>query len=193
MKVSLLFLLATIYALPVAGRCSDGVELIWPLSRSGDNLILKLPPRYAGRELDGRGTGEMHVADMTVEDDLMITALWPELNPPADYDSSFWPHGTTMQALIQPRALGGYRGYSINKLESDFDNTIDMGRRAAYAADVLAKSGPVTRDLCQKAKELDSKPEKFGLQRMGIDFKKIFRLSREQSRRNPATGHLLLA
>jgi hypothetical protein len=172
-KVALiLLLLAATYAVPTPGSCKDGVELIWPLSRSGDNLILKLPPRYAGRGLDQIGTKEGGVADMSVEDDLMITALWPELNPPADYDSALFPRGSAMQALIQPRAVASFRGQPINKLESDFDITIDMARRGTCSSEVLARSGPVTQYLCQKTHKFDSKPDKFGLQRVGIDFKK---------------------
>ena len=100
MKISFLFLLAAVCAVPVDGSCKDGVEVIWPLSRDGDNLILELPPKYAGRGLDEMSKSGAQTADMPVEDDLMITALWPELNAPADYDSSFWPHGTVMQTLL---------------------------------------------------------------------------------------------
>ena len=172
MKISFLFLLAAVCAVPVDGSCKDGVEVIWPLSRDGDNLILELPPRYAGRGLDEMSKSGAQTADMPVEDDLMITALWPELNAPADYDSSFWPHGTVMQTLIQPRALANYRGIPMNKLEYDFDEVVDRAQRNTCAADILSRSGPVTRIVCQKSKEFDSKPEQYGLKRIGIDFKK---------------------
>jgi hypothetical protein len=108
-----------------------------------------------------------------VVDELVIMAQWPEFGPASSVDSSYLvPHGATMQTLIEPRAISDYYGQPMNKLEYAFDITVETARREACSADVRANSGPVTQFFCQTAHDLDTKPEKFGLKRIGIDFKK---------------------
>lgn len=164
------FLLATTVS---TGAMADGrnvvsAEIIWPLSRtSGDELLLNLPPGYAGRQLyeDAAKRGpDARATDLPVEDDLLLMARWPNLDPTANYDSSYWPHGAFMQTLLQARALGSYRGQTINTLENAFDNAVAMSTQSLCRAGSGAKGG------CNGPKEGDVKPAKFGLQRLGVDF-----------------------
>lgn len=105
MKVRSFLLLAALCTAPAVGDTKAPVEIIWPRSHSGaDNLILRLPLEYAGPQLDKLDTSELPATDFPVEDDLLITALWPDLAPPAAYDSALEPHGTVMQTLITARA-----------------------------------------------------------------------------------------
>jgi hypothetical protein len=173
LRVKSFFLLAVLCAAPVVGSCKEGVEVIWPLSRnSSDKLILKLPPGYAGPKLDGLNTSEMRATDFPVEEDLVITALWPNLEPPATYDFTLEPHGETMQTLVNARALDSYRNQPINALENAFDSAVMLSVQEPCVAAIQASSGPVTRALCQERTEADVKPAKFGLKRLGVDFKK---------------------
>jgi hypothetical protein len=71
---------------PIVGSCKGGAEIVWPISRNNlDKLILKLPKGYAGPTFDKLDTSEMRATDFPVEEDLVITAIWPDLKPPANY------------------------------------------------------------------------------------------------------------
>jgi hypothetical protein len=173
-KVWSFLLLAALCTAPGVGDAKAPVEIIWPRSHSGaDNLILELPQGYAGPGLDELDTSQLRATDFPVEDDLLITALWPNLEPPAAYDRALEPHGPIMQTLITARATASYRGQSINALENRFDDHIIFALKNACSTDVQTRSGPVTRALCQDRKKPDDKPGKFGLKRLGIDFKKF--------------------
>jgi hypothetical protein len=106
--------------------------------------------------------------DLPVEDELLIFALWPNLEPSANQDSEFYPHGAFMQTMLTARALGSYRGQTINALENAFDAAVTLSTQGDCGLVVGAKGG----GGCKERKEGDVKPAKFGLQRRGVDFNK---------------------
>jgi hypothetical protein len=155
-----------------AAGIPDGVsaEVIWPLSRnSADVVLLKLPPGYAGRLLyeEAAKRGPMaRTTDSPVEDDLLIFAQWPNLEPSANQDRELQPHGAFMQTLLTARAIGSYRGQTINALENAFDGAVVLSTQGPCGLRVGAGAE------CREPKEADVKPAKFGLQRRGVDFNK---------------------
>jgi hypothetical protein len=165
----------------VAGCCA---EVIWPLFRDGDNLILKLPPGYAGPGIDARNTSEAPVADLSVEDSLVLEALWPRLEPAVPYDFSLFPHDRMMQVLMEPRAVSSYRGLPINKLENAYADATWLSGTQTCTPQVQSSSGPVTRKLCKERKSADPKPDKFGLKRLGIDFNRYTDYSEQHQLQN---------
>jgi hypothetical protein len=168
----LAFLLAATLSTGAVAEVPDavGAEIIWPLSRnSPDEVLLKLPPGYAGRDLyeEAAKRGPMaRATDLPVEDELLIFALWPNLEPSANQDSELQPHGAFMQTMLTARALGSYRGKTINALENAFDAAVILSTQGPCGLMVGSDGG------CKERKEADVKPAKFGLQRQGVDFNK---------------------
>ena len=175
----LAFLLAvTVSAGAVAGGAEVvGAEIRWPLSHnSADELVLNLPPGYSAPQLykDAANRGPVaRATDLPVEDELVIKALWPNLEPPATHDYALEPRGATMEALVTPRAVQSYRGQPINTLENAFDDAVWMFARSLCGVPVQTGIHPdpyATR--CDPSKAADVKPVRYGLQRQGVDFKK---------------------
>ena len=76
-------------------------------------------------------------------------ALWPSLDPTANYDSALQPHGAFMQTLLIARALSSYRGQPINAMENAFDDAVMMSTRHLC----LTGSGAISG--CNERKEAD--------------------------------------
>jgi hypothetical protein len=175
--------LVALSASPLAGLCKGGTEIIWPLSRnSPDKLILELPKGYGGPTLDKLDTSEMRATDLPLEEDLVITAMWPDLQPPATYQYTIQPSGASMETLVIARAIGSYQGQPINALETAVDNAVDLSVWLACNAAAQDSSGAITKGLCQTRRNADTKAPKFGLKRLGMDFNKYSDYS-EQLRR----------
>jgi hypothetical protein len=148
----------------------------WPLGRSGrDRVLLDVPIGFASRDRAANamnsavyGPGGPPNINDQIHEDLLLTALWPELVPDngANHGEFNLPGGgRIMMALIHSAAIEDYEHRHYNALQADYDIAIESSTKRLCV-------GVMAQSRCYKRETADAKPSQFGLQRLGVDFSK---------------------
>jgi hypothetical protein len=158
-------------------------DISWPLGRNGkERILLRIPASYghwnqsaeaADKALYPEGhrqyNGQTH-------EELLLLALWPGLVPDHETNRAEFEvagGGSRITALIHSAAIEDFDHHKYSALQSAFDIAIDFSTKMLCVApyEQVNKSQDA-KAICYSRDVADTKPPKFGLQRLGVDFAK---------------------
>jgi len=152
--------------------------LNWPMDEQGAEWVkLRIPPGYVYSppqvHLNPRGEGKSRAF---VFEYLSLDALWPEmaLHTRAN-DAEFQKivSGRVIHASVDSGAIRTVDGKYYDPLQRKFSIALNGAKHVCIAPYDLSNAHATTgQALCHDRDWPDEKPPKFGLKRLGVDFKK---------------------
>ncbi|MFZ6653941.1 hypothetical protein [Undibacterium sp. TJN19] len=103
-----------------------------------------------------------------------VSAFWPDMAP---LDEMKWlaqpAHDKSLQvyALLQLSAIDIYDGVNVNRLQYDFKTfSVNLNNVCYYPKVEKNERGLIDAAICSNREQVDAKPARYGLERIGIDF-----------------------
>src|SRR5882672_6232206 len=158
-------------------------DISWPTGRSGnERLLLRIPARYGHSNQSAEAADkalypEGHRQDNgQVHEEILLLALWPGLvadNKTNHAEFEVAGGGSRIIALMHSAAVEDFDHHKYDALQSAFDIAINFSTKNLCVApyEQLHKSQDA-KATCYTRDAADTKPPKFGLRRLGVDFAK---------------------
>lgn len=153
-------------------------ELLWPLDRSGKNtILLRIPQPYATANSAAQAQNEfLHPNGQSqpggaIFVNFLFYALLPNMAPRTEENSAEFKvtgGGKVVMTLVKSGGREDFQGVHYDMLQQQYDAAVKRAKQVCITP--IPPSRAVA--ICHDREQPDVKPPQYGLQRVGIDFKK---------------------